>query len=144
MVIVWPLFRGAICGTMPALSAGAAEPRKRRPRRIRSSVTSKESIPMSFAQTVRGAASSIAEGGDPREAVSDALGEAAEGFGLDPGDFLAAREQGASVGTRIEQQNSSINSAGEALNRSSYERGRGGSVHVICPMVIPKGRTFTT
>ncbi|KIH98186.1 Band 7 protein [Streptomonospora alba] len=99
---------------------------------------------MSFAQTVRGAASSIAEGGDPREAVSGALGEAAEGFGLDPGDFLAAREQGASVGTRIEQQSSSLNNAGEALNRSSFERGSTGPVHVICPMVIPKGRTFTT
>ncbi|MUL42996.1 SPFH domain-containing protein [Streptomonospora sp. PA3] len=98
---------------------------------------------MSFAQTVRGAASSIAQGGDPREAVSDALGEAAEGFGLDPGDFLAARDQGASVGTRIEQQTTSLNNAGEALNRSSFERGSGGPVHVICPMVIPRGRTFT-
>ncbi|GAB3465703.1 SPFH domain-containing protein [Streptomonospora sediminis] len=99
---------------------------------------------MSFAQTVRGAASSVAQGGDPREAVSDALGDAAEGFGLDPGDFLAARDQGASVGTRIEQQTSSLNNAGEALNRSSYERGDTGPVHVICPMVIPRGRTFTT
>ncbi|MDT0303632.1 SPFH domain-containing protein [Streptomonospora wellingtoniae] len=99
---------------------------------------------MSFAQTVRGAASSIAQSGDPREAVSGALGDAAEGFGLDPGDFLAARDQGASVGTRIEQQSSSLNNAGEALNRSSYERASGGPVHVICPMVIPRGRTFTT
>ncbi|MBV2363594.1 SPFH domain-containing protein [Streptomonospora nanhaiensis] len=98
---------------------------------------------MSFAQTVRGAASSIAQGGDPRQAVSDALGEAAEGFGPDPRDFLAAREQGASVGTRIEQQTTSLNNAGEALNRSSFERGSGGPVHVICPMVIPRGRTFT-
>ncbi|MDA0566128.1 SPFH domain-containing protein [Streptomonospora sp. S1-112] len=98
---------------------------------------------MSFAQTVRGAASSIAQGGDPRQAVSDALGEAAEGFGLDPRDFLAAREQGASVGTRVEQQTTSLNNAGEALNRSSFERGAGGPVHVICPMVIPRGRTFT-
>ncbi|WP_415840304.1 SPFH domain-containing protein, partial [Nocardiopsis gilva] len=99
---------------------------------------------MSFAQTVRGAATSIAQGGDPRQAVTDALGDAAEGVGLDPGDFLAARDQGASVGTRIEQQTTSLNNAGEALNRSSYERGKGGTVHVICPMVIPRGRTFTT
>ncbi len=98
---------------------------------------------MSFAQTVRGAATAIAQGGDPREAVSNAFGEAAEGVGLDPGDFLAARDQGASVGTRIEQQNTSLDNAGEALNSSSFERGRGGPVHVICPMVIPKGRTFT-
>ncbi|CAM4228266.1 SPFH domain-containing protein [Nocardiopsis rhodophaea] len=99
---------------------------------------------MSFAQTVRGAATSIAQSGDPRQAVTDALGDAAEGGGLDPGDFLAARDQGASVGTRVEQQTTSLNNAGEALNRSSYERDQGGTVHVICPMVIPKGRTFMT
>jgi regulator of protease activity HflC (stomatin/prohibitin superfamily) len=98
---------------------------------------------MSFAQTVRGAADAIAQGGDPRDAVSNAFGEAAEGVGLDPGDFLAARDQGASVGTRIEQQTTSLNNAGEALNSSSFDRGAGGSVHVICPMVIPRGRTFT-
>ncbi|MFC3999152.1 SPFH domain-containing protein [Nocardiopsis sediminis] len=97
---------------------------------------------MSFAQTVRGAAGSIAQGGDPREAVSNALGEAVEGAGLDPGDFLAARDQGSSVGTRIEQQTSSLSNAGEALNSSSFERSKSGPVHVICPMVIPRGRTF--
>ncbi|MFC4561186.1 SPFH domain-containing protein [Nocardiopsis mangrovi] len=97
---------------------------------------------MSFAQTVRGAAGTIAQGGDPREAVSNALGEAAEGVGLDPGDFLAARDQGSSVGTRIEQKTSSLGNAGEALNSSSFERGKGGPVHVITPMVIPRGRTF--
>ncbi|MDA2808295.1 SPFH domain-containing protein [Nocardiopsis suaedae] len=97
---------------------------------------------MSFAQTVRGAAASVAQGGDPREAVSDALREGAEGIGLDPGDFLAARDQGASTGTRIEQNTTSLNNAGEALNRSSFERGASGPVHVICPMVIPRGRTF--
>lgn len=97
---------------------------------------------MSFAQTVRGAAASVAQGGDPREAVSDALREGAEGIGLDPNDFLAARDQGASTGTRIEQKSTSLNNTGEALNRSSFERGASGPVHVICPMVIPRGRTF--
>ncbi|WP_236567800.1 MULTISPECIES: SPFH domain-containing protein [unclassified Nocardiopsis] len=99
---------------------------------------------MSFAQTVRGAASAVAQGGDPRQAVSDALQQATEGGGLDPRDFIAAREQGASVGTRIEQKSTSLNNAGEAINRSYYERGSQGPVHVICPMVIPRGRTFVT
>src|SRR5690606_10017621 len=97
---------------------------------------------MSFAQTVRGAAANIAQGGDPRAAVTDALSEGAEGFGLDPGDFLAAREQGASTGSRIEQKTTSLNNAGEALNQSTFERGSDVPVNVICPMVIPRGRTF--
>ncbi|GLU48032.1 SPFH domain-containing protein [Nocardiopsis ansamitocini] len=97
---------------------------------------------MSFAQTVRGAAGAVAQGGDPRQAVTDALKQSSDGFGLDPGDFLAARDQGASVGTRIEQQTSSLSNAGEVLNRSKFEQDRGGSVHVICPMVIPRGRTL--
>ncbi|RKS04795.1 regulator of protease activity HflC (stomatin/prohibitin superfamily) [Nocardiopsis sp. Huas11] len=104
---------------------------------------------MSFAQTVRGAAGAVAQGGDPRQAVTDALQQAvpqaaSEGGGLDPRDFVAAREQGDSIGTRIEQRTTSLNNAGEALNSSSHERGRGGPVHVICPMVIPRGRTFFT
>ncbi|GAB3708206.1 SPFH domain-containing protein [Nocardiopsis oceani] len=114
---------------------------------------------MSFAQTVRGAAGAVAQGGDPREVVTDAVqqaagqgaaegsgqgsGQSAEG-GLDPRDFVAAREQGASVDTRIEQKSAALGNAGEALNRSYYERGRGGPVHVICPMVIPRGRTLVT
>lgn len=114
---------------------------------------------MSFAQTVRGAAGAVAQGGDPRQAVSDAVqqaagqatdqgsgqrsGQSSEG-GLDPRDFVAAREQGASVDTRIEQKTTSLSNAGEALNSSYYERGSGGPVHVICPMVIPRGRTFVT
>ncbi|WP_067603409.1 SPFH domain-containing protein [Nocardiopsis listeri] len=113
---------------------------------------------MSFAQTVRGAAGAVAQGADPRQAVSDAAqqamgqgsgqGDRGSGQGsedgLDPRDFVAAREQGASVDTRIEQKTTSLNTAGEALNRSYYERGRSGPVHVICPMVIPRGRTFVT
>ncbi|MFL1380841.1 SPFH domain-containing protein [Nocardiopsis protaetiae] len=103
---------------------------------------------MSFAQTVRGAAAAVAQGGDPRQAVTDALQQTSrqvtEGGGLDPRDFVAARDQGGSVGTRIEQKTASLNNAGEAINRSSYERGPNGPVHVVCPMVIPRGRTFIT
>ncbi|MBB4933113.1 regulator of protease activity HflC (stomatin/prohibitin superfamily) [Lipingzhangella halophila] len=99
---------------------------------------------MSFAQTVRGAVENAAQGGSALETVSDAISEGAGGTGLDPSDFLAARDQGTSIGTRIEQQTSSLNNAGEVLNRSSYEQNRSGSVHVICPMVIPRGRTLST
>ncbi|WP_082126666.1 SPFH domain-containing protein [Allosalinactinospora lopnorensis] len=98
---------------------------------------------MSFAQTVRGAAERAVQEGESLETVAGAFREGAEGTGLDPGDFLAARDQGASVGTRIEQQTSSLDNAGEVLNRSSFEQNRSGSVHVICPMVIPRGRTLT-
>ncbi|WP_081748896.1 SPFH domain-containing protein [Nocardiopsis sp. CNT312] len=103
---------------------------------------------MSFAQTVSGAAGAIVQGADPREAITDAVqqtaGRTEGGGGLDPGDFIAAREQGASVGTRIEQKTTSLDNAGEAINRSYYERGQSGPVHVICPMVIPRGRTLLT
>lgn len=119
---------------------------------------------MSLAQNLRQAAREVAQGGDPRQVAGGvAAGRArraiggeggrdagvsgapdATGSATDPDDFLAAREQGASVDTRIEQQTSSLSAAGEALNRSSLERGAGGPVHVICPMVIPRGRTFLT
>ncbi|MDS1271267.1 SPFH domain-containing protein [Lipingzhangella sp. LS1_29] len=97
---------------------------------------------MSFAQSVRGAAESVVQGQDPREAVSEALGQASEGIGLDPNDFLAAREQGASVGTRIEQKTSSLNNADEAINHSKREMTREGPVHVISPLVVPRNRTL--
>lgn len=112
---------------------------------------------MSLSQNVRSAARSVAQGGDPREALTGALGRQFPGGDddeegsppagkaiADPDDFLAAREQGGSVGTRIEQQTASLNNAGEVLNRTSLKRGRSGPVHVICPMVIPRGRTFVT
>ncbi len=99
---------------------------------------------MSFAQTVRGAVEDAAEGGSVVESVSSAISEGADGTGLDPKDFLAARDQGTSIGTRVEQQTSSLNNAGEVLNRSTFEESRSGSTHVICPMVIPRGRTLSS
>lgn len=63
-----------------------------------------------------------------------------DAFGLNPGDFPAAREQGASAGTRIAVANCSLDDAAEMLSRSQYEAGSSGPVHVITPMVIPKGR----
>ena len=105
---------------------------------------------MSLTQNVRQAARAVAQGGDPRQVVSGMLHEQGglavqEQSGVtNPDDFLAAREQGGSVDTRIEQQTASLNNAGEVLNRSELKRGRNGPVHVICPMVIPRGRTFVT
>ncbi|WP_165984381.1 SPFH domain-containing protein [Streptomyces sp. YIM 98790] len=108
---------------------------------------------MSLAQNVRQAARAVAQGGDPRQVAADTLqqqygvggGQAQDqGIGADPADFLAARDQGASVDTRIEQQSVALNSAGEALNRSELQRGPRGPVHVICPMVIPRGRSLLT
>jgi regulator of protease activity HflC (stomatin/prohibitin superfamily) len=61
------------------------------------------------------------------------------GFGLDPGDFPAAREQGTSVGTRIRAANCSIDKSAEELARSTFD----GPTHVITPMVIPKSRRLT-
>lgn len=72
--------------------------------------------------------------------LGNAVGRSVEGFGLDPGDFIAAREQGTSTGTRIVAQPSSLSNAGEVLNRSAFEHGPDGPVHVITPMVMPNGR----
>jgi regulator of protease activity HflC (stomatin/prohibitin superfamily) len=95
---------------------------------------------MSFAQTVRGAAESIAQGGDPREAVSSALRQTSEGFGIDPNDFMEARDRGTSVATRIEMQSTSLGNADEVINQSKREMSRSGPVHVIAPVVEPRGR----
>jgi regulator of protease activity HflC (stomatin/prohibitin superfamily) len=97
----------------------------------------------------QGAAQQMAQGGDPRQAVLQAAGQYAQqyagqdpAFRLDPGDFGAARQQGASVGTRIEAHSAPLSEAGEIINRSFQAQGPGGeAIHVISPVVIPKGRT---
>ena len=61
------------------------------------------------------------------------------GFGLSPGDFPAAREQGTSVGTMIRAVSCPIDKAAEELARSTFD----GPTHVITPMVIPKSRRLT-
>ncbi|GAA3445880.1 SPFH domain-containing protein [Planomonospora venezuelensis] len=103
-------------------------------------------------QAATAAAQAIAQGGDPRQAVGQAVGQVAgqfsgqapgeKGFALNPSDFLAARDQGVSTGTVIEARGASLNEAGEIINRSFSERGQNGeAVHVISPVVIPKGTT---
>lgn len=82
------------------------------------------------------------------QAVEQAVGQVgqlagqAPGFQLNPHDFLAARDGGVSVGTVIEARSASLNEAGEIVSRSFSERGQNGEpLHVISPVVIPKGST---
>jgi regulator of protease activity HflC (stomatin/prohibitin superfamily) len=102
-------------------------------------------------QGLRKAANAIAEGADPRAvAVEEArrLGKAAASgqldLGVDPVDFPAARDLGGSVDTVMEQRMVPLDEAGEVLNRSELRRQDGEQVHVICPMVIPRGRSLVT
>lgn len=108
-------------------------------------------------QAGQGIAQAVVQGGDIRQAVGHAAGQAAQQyagqggqqrgrqsqqqgqqeFALNPHDFAAARDGGASVGTLIEARSASLNEAGEIVNRSFAENG----MHVISPVVIPKGGT---
>ncbi|WP_433255871.1 SPFH domain-containing protein [Streptosporangium sp. CA-135522] len=108
--------------------------------------------PREAMQSAMAAAQAIGQGGDPRQVVGQAVGQFAgqvmgqvtgeKGFALNPTDFLAAREQGASIGTAIEARSASLNEAGEIVNRSFAAAGPNGeAIHVISPVVIPKGTT---
>ncbi|MFB4275061.1 MULTISPECIES: SPFH domain-containing protein [unclassified Nonomuraea] len=98
-------------------------------------------------QAGQGIAQAVAQGGDVRQAMGQAMGQVVDqagqlagqgrGFALNPHDFAAARDGGASVGTLIEARSASLNEAGEIVNRSFAENG----MHVISPVVIPKSGT---
>ncbi|WP_461026517.1 SPFH domain-containing protein [Streptomyces sparsus] len=121
------------------------------------------------AQSLRRVASAVASGAEPRQVAEEEFrrrtgrstgrpqsrGETGEGRddgdeessaleeeGMDPADFPAAREQGGSIATVMAQKTVSLDEAGEALNRSEQQREGGEQVHAICPMVLPKGRSF--
>ncbi|WP_277455329.1 SPFH domain-containing protein [Janibacter sp. DB-40] len=66
-------------------------------------------------------------------------GAESAGFDLNARDFPAARGEGGSAGTRINAEQVSLDAAAEHLSRSQYEMGTEGPVHVITPMVMPKG-----
>ncbi len=66
-------------------------------------------------------------------------GAESAGFDLNARDFPAARGEGGSGGTRINAEQVSLDAAAEHLSRSQYEMGTDGPVHVITPMVMPKG-----
>ncbi|MFG2891372.1 SPFH domain-containing protein [Streptomyces sp. NPDC048248] len=86
------------------------------------------------------------EAGAATEGAGDAVAsrEARESKvdGMDPADFPAAREQGGSIDTIMTQQTVPLDEAREVLNRSEQRREGGQKVHAICPMVIPRGRSF--
>ncbi|WP_203935204.1 SPFH domain-containing protein [Virgisporangium ochraceum] len=63
---------------------------------------------------------------------------------MDPADFPTARDLGSGMDTVMEQRTVSLETASEALNRTTQRRTDSGMVHVICPMVIPRGRSFLT
>ncbi|MCZ7413936.1 SPFH domain-containing protein [Streptomyces sp. WMMC897] len=119
----------------------------------------------SRAQNLRRVASAVASGADPRQVAEEELRRRAGGShggqrspqeqggageeareprseGMDPADFPAAREQGGSIATVMAQRTVPLDEAGEALNQSGQEGTRGEQTHVICPMVLPKGRSF--
>lgn len=119
----------------------------------------------SRAQTVRSAAQAVMQGNDPRQLAQDELRrrgvlpdgeqgrEGREGGrgrrtdapredGMDPADFPAARDQGGSLDTVMTQQSVPLDEAGEVLNRSELKREGLEQVHAICPMVLPRGRSF--
>ncbi|WP_244502601.1 SPFH domain-containing protein [Streptomyces oceani] len=62
--------------------------------------------------------------------------------GMNPSDFPAAKEQGGDIDTVMSEQTVALDEAGETLNRSEQVREGGQKVHSICPMVIPRGRSF--
>ncbi|MEU6545939.1 SPFH domain-containing protein [Streptomyces sp. NPDC046859] len=107
--------------------------------------------------SARRVAEAVASGTDPRRAAQEELrrqtGERgawrdggdeyeAQGWNIDPDDFPAAREQGGSTATVMRQKTVPLDEAGEALGRSEQERAGGDVVHAICPMVLPRGRSF--
>ncbi|KAB8159544.1 SPFH domain-containing protein [Streptomyces sp. 3MP-14] len=114
---------------------------------------------MARTQSVRRIARAVTDGTDPRAAVQEELqsrlaggesrtttrGETSAGRddGMDPADFPAAKDQGgAGTDTVMEQKTVPLDDAGEALNRSEQRRDGMSKVHVICPMVIPRGRSL--
>ena len=67
-------------------------------------------------------------------------GQGDDGFDLNARDFPTARGEGGSAGTRIASESVSLDDAAEQLSRSHFETGPNGPVHVITPMVMPRGR----
>ncbi|MFY1632792.1 SPFH domain-containing protein [Solwaraspora sp. WMMB335] len=90
-----------------------------------------------------GTATGMATGGAGATDGGGGRGQPQEG-GMDPVDFPAARDLGGSIDTVMEQRRVPLDDAGEVLNRSEQRRDEGEQVHVICPMVIPRGRSLAT
>jgi SPFH domain / Band 7 family len=96
---------------------------------------------VSVGQRARRMAAGLGAGERLAQVVGDAVEGASREFAIDAGDFLSAREQGSSSGTRIEQVSASLADAGEILNQSFPEYSETGQfTNVITPVVIPKRR----
>ncbi|MFF5204461.1 SPFH domain-containing protein [Streptosporangium sp. NPDC000396] len=100
------------------------------------------------AQSAMAAAQAIGQGGDLQQMVGQVVGQLVDqttgekSFSLNPADFLAAREYSTYAGMGIEARSASLNEAGEIVNRSFTGTGPNGEpIHVISPVVIPKGTT---
>ena len=94
----------------------------------------------SRAQQFMDTARQVADATGVGQAAQEAMSGDGPGFDLNARDFPAARGEGGSAGTRINAEHVSLDDAAEALSRSTYEMGTDGPVHVITPMVMPKGR----
>ena len=92
------------------------------------------------------AARQVAGGTGVGEALGDAAQQAmggeggAPGFDLNERDFPSAGGESGSPGTQINADHVPLDEAAERLSRSHYDMGASGPVHVITPMVMPKGR----
>jgi regulator of protease activity HflC (stomatin/prohibitin superfamily) len=84
----------------------------------------------------------ISERSDEETGPREGRPDSADSDGMDPADFPATRDLDGSIATAMEQQTVPLDDAGEALNRSVQRREGGDQVHVICPMVIPRGRSL--
>lgn len=99
---------------------------------------------MALLKSAQTAISKLAK--DPR--VKEAVADVAEtvrrdGSGMNPDNFLSAREGGKSEGTEMTQLSVPLADAGETVNRSFLERSPSGRVaNVISPVVIPARRTL--
>lgn len=94
----------------------------------------------SRAQQFMDTARQVADATGVGQAAQEAMSGDGPGFDLNARDFPAARGEGGSAGTRINAEHASLDDAAEFLSRSTYEMGASGPVHVITPMVMPKGR----
>lgn len=102
-------------------------------------------------------AQAVAGGADPRAVAQEEIsrrvrpggdgnrggsGDAPRPDAIDPADFPAAREQAGDIDTVMTERTVALDDAGQTLNRSEQQRESGRKVHAICPMVMPRGRSF--
>lgn len=110
-----------------------------------------------YARDIGRVAQAVAGGTDPRAVAQEEIGRRVRPGGggnsggsgdapspdaIDPADFPAAREQAGDIDTVMTERTVALDDAGQTLNRSEQQRESGRKVHAICPMVMPRGRSF--